>query len=290
MNINKGIILGGGKGSRLYPLTKTMNKHLFPIYNKPMIYYPLANLMEAGIRNILLITNPGEDKLFYNLLADGNHLGLNIQYATQPEPKGLPQAFIIGENFINYEPVCLNLGDHILFGHHLGDTLTSICENFIETTLLAVKTDNPSEYGVVEFDKNNNPIEIHEKPLKPKSKYIVTGIYFYSSDVVELSKSLKYSERAELEISDLNNIYLSNNKLKIIILQNNVNWLDAGNPKRILDISNYIYHLENEKNTFVACLENIALKKGFITEKQYYEQIDCNKGSQYADLLNQLIN
>jgi len=290
MEISKGIILGGGKGTRLYPLTRTLNKHLFPIYNKPMIYYPIANLMEAGIREILLITNPGEDKLFYNLLADGAHLGISIKYATQPEPKGLPQAFIIGEDFINSEPVCLNLGDHILFGQQLGDVLFGISKNFSKTTLFAISTDNPSEYGVIDFNSNDQPIEIQEKPIKPKSNYIVTGLYFYDADVVEYSKSLKFSSRNELEISDLNNIYIKKKNLNIVKLDNDIKWLDAGTSKRILNISNYIHYLESEQNSFYACLENIALKKGYISESKYYEQIDINKGSEYGELMKILIS
>ena len=280
MEISKGIILGGGKGTRLYPLTRTLNKHLFPIYNKPMIYFPLANLMEAGIREILLITNPEEDKLFYNLLADGSHLGISIQYAIQPEPKGLPQAFIIGEDFINSEPICLNLGDHILFGHQLGKVLSEISKNFSKTTLFAKSTDNPSEFGVIEFNSNDLPVSIQEKPTNPKSNYIVTGIYFYDGDVVEYAKTLNYSERNELEISDLNNIYLKKKKLNVVKLDDDIKWLDAGSINRILNISNYIHHLESKQKNFYACLENIALKKGYISEKKYYEQIDLNKGSE----------
>ena len=290
LKIRKGIILGGGKGTRLYPLTRILNKHLFPIYNKPMIYFPLANLMEAGIRDILLIANPNEEKLFNNLLNDGSHLGISIRYITQPEPRGLPQAFILGEEFINSEPVCLNLGDHILFGDQLDKILTKICNNFSKTTLFIIETDNPSEYGVVVFDKNGQITDIQEKPVKPKSNFIVTGIYFYDSDVVEYSKSLKYSKRNELEISDLNNIYLSHKKLNTVKLKSNINWLDAGSPKRILDISNFIYYLESKKKSFFACLENIALKKGFITENQYYEQIDRNKGSEYAEIMKMMVN
>ena len=290
MEIRKGIILGGGKGSRLYPLTRTLNKHLFPIYNKPMIYFPLANLMEAGIREILLITNPKEDKLFYNLLADGSHLGISIKYATQPEPKGLPQAFIIGEEFINSEPVCLNLGDHILFGKKLGEILSKIRQDFSKTTLFVIPTENSSEYGVIEFNSNGIPISIKEKPINPKSNYIVTGIYFYDSNVVEYSKSLNFSKREELEISDLNNIYLNNNKLKVVKLDYNIKWLDAGSPERILNISNYIHNLETKHQTFYACLEHIALKKRYITEKKYYEQIDFNKGSEYGELMKNLIS
>jgi len=288
--IKKGIILGGGKGTRLYPLTRTLNKHLFPIYNKPMIYFPIANLMEAGIRDILLIANPNEEKLFYNLLKNGEHLGINIKYIIQPEPKGLPQAFILGEEFIDSKPVCLNLGDHILFGNRLEKILSKICNNFSKTTLLITETDKPSDYGVVVFDNLGGIIDIEEKPENPKSNFVVTGLYFYDSDVVEYSKSLIPSKRDELEISDLNNIYLVEKKLDIIKLKNNINWLDAGSPKRILDISNYIYYLEKEKKSFFACLENIALKKGFISEMQYYQEIDRNKGSDYGKKLVMLIN
>jgi len=290
LKIKKGIILGGGKGTRLFPLTRTLNKHLFPIYNKPMIYFPIANLMEAGIRDILLIANPNEEKLFYNLLKNGEHLGISIQYIIQPEPRGLPQAFILGEEFINSDPVCLNLGDHILFGVGLDKILSKVCNNFSKTTLFIVKTDSPKEYGVVDFDKNGQIIDIQEKPIKPKSNFIVTGLYFYDSDVVEYSKSLKFSKRNELEISDLNNIYLSKKKLNTVKLNSNINWLDAGSSKRILDISNFIYYLETEKKLFFACLENIALKKGFITENQYYEQIDRNKGSEYAEIMKMMVS
>lgn len=255
-----------------------------------MIYFPIANLMEAGIRDILLIANPNEEKLFYNLLKNGEHLGISIQYIIQPEPRGLPQAFILGEEFINSDPVCLNLGDHILFGVGLDKILSKVCNNFSKTTLFIVKTDSPKEYGVVDFDKNGQIIDIQEKPIKPKSNFIVTGLYFYDSDVVEYSKSLKFSKRNELEISDLNNIYLSKKKLNTVKLNSNINWLDAGSSKRILDISNFIYYLETEKKLFFACLENIALKKGFITENQYYEQIDRNKGSEYAEIMKMMVS
>jgi len=290
LKIKKGIILGGGKGTRLYPLTRTLNKHLFPIYNKPMIYFPIANLMEAGIRDILLIANPSEEKLFYNLLKNGEHLGISIKYIIQPEPKGLPQAFILGEEFIDSEPVCLNLGDHILFGNQLEKILTKICNNFFKTTLLITKTDKPSDYGVAVLDNLGGIIDIEEKPEKPKSNYVVTGLYFYDSDVVEYSKSLKFSKRNELEISDLNNIYLSKKKLDTVKLNNKINWFDAGSPKRILEISNLIHDLETEKKSFFACLEYIALKKGFISEMQYFREIDRNKGSDYGKKLEMLIN
>lgn len=289
MKIKKGIVLGGGYGTRMLPLTQIVNKHLFPIFDKPMIYYPIANIMESGIREILLLSNPGEEELFYNLLSNGEHLGISIEYAVQPEPKGLPQAFLLGEKFIGDQPVCLNLGDHILFGANLANKLETISNNFLSTTIFAIESKNPSNYGVITFNENDEPIKIEEKPEEPSSNYIISGLYFYDSNVVEYSKSLEFSNRDELEISDLNQIYLSNGDLNVVKLDKDTIWTDAGDLKRLLNISNKIYNLRENNNIFIGYLENIALNKGYISETQYFKQIDKLKNSEYGNSLRLLM-
>ena len=290
MNLKKAILLVGGSGTRMRPATSIINKHLLTIYDKPMIYYPLSTLMLGGIRDILVITNTNDLDNFKKLLGNGDRFGIRIEYDTQDYPGGLPEAFIIGEKFIDNDPICLNLGDHILFGSGLSAILENIFENFEVPTIFSQSTNSPSEYGVVEFDSNNKPIRIIEKPSIPPSNKIITGIYAYTSDVVEYSKSLKKSDRNEIEITDLNNIYLKNNKMNIFDLGRGVAWFDAGNPQRILEVSNFISLIEKNQSNLVGCLEEVAFKKKFIDEKNLKNSIDLYKNSNYGDYLKSILD
>lgn len=290
MKITKGIILAGGAATRLKPLTSVISKHLLPIYNKPMIYYPLSTLMLGGIKNYLIITNPTHLKLYQDLLGNGDNLGISINYKIQQNPRGLPQAFIIAEKFINREPVCLNLGDHIFFGNDVTKKLKKNINNFSKTTIFAYNSNKYKEYGVINFDKNNKPISIIEKPNKSKSKSIVCGLYCYDQNVVEFSKKLKFSNRDELEISDLNNIYLKNKSLNIEMINDKNYWIDAGTPKKILQASKLVSTLEKKNNDHIGCIEIIAFKKGFINLKQYKYFIEIYKDSHYGNILRSIIN
>ena len=254
-----------------------------------MIYYPLSTLMLGGIRDILLITNSKDIENFRVLLGDGSRFGIKIQYETQDHPGGLPEAFIIGEKFINSEPICLNLGDHILFGSGLSAILENIFDDFKKPTKFSQSTNNPSDYGVVEFNLDHTPKRIVEKPLTPPSNKIITGIYSYSGDVVDYSKSLKKSKRDELEITDLNNLYLSKNKMNIVDLGRGITWFDAGNPTRILEVSNFISLIEKNQGTLIGCLEEIALKKNFISINEFIKTIDFYSGSIYGNYLKKII-
>src|SRR3989338_888465 len=267
MSKTKGIILAGGKAKRLYPVTKGISKQLLPVYDKQMIYYPLSVLMLAGIRDILLISTPDALPAFQNVLGDGKDIGIKISYARQDEPRGLADAFRIGEEFIGSDRVGLILGDNIFFGHDFYDLLQQAV-NQHEATVFAYYVHDAQRYGVVEFDKNNNVISIEEKPKQPKSKYAVTGLYFYDSDVVNIAKSIQPSARGELEITDVNNAYLKRNKLKVITLSRGYAWLDTGTHDSLLDASAFVKTIEDRQGLKIGCIEEVAYRMGFIDKTQ----------------------
>ncbi len=264
----KGIILAGGSGTRLYPITKSISKQILPIYDKPMIYYPLSVLMLAGIREILIISTPKDIHLYEDLLGNGNQFGIQLSYAIQPSPDGLAQAFIIGEKFIGSDTVCMILGDNIFYGHGFGGILkkTSVLKE--GAVVFGYYVNDPERYGVVEFDDKGNVISLEEKPENPKSNYAVTGLYFYGNDVVEKAKALKPSARGELEITDLNRLYLQENRLTIKIMGRGMAWLDTGTHETLLQASVYIQTIEERQGLKVACLEEIAFKQGYISRDQ----------------------
>ena len=283
----KGIILAGGSGTRLYPLTKVTSKQLLPIYDKPMIYYPMSVLMNAGIRDILIISTPEDTPRFKELLGDGNHFGVQLSYAVQESPDGLAQAFIIGEEFIGGEPVAMVLGDNIFFGHGLKKRLRKAVKNAEKgqgATIFGYYVDDPERFGIVEFDKQGKAISIEEKPAKPKSNYCVTGLYFYDSRVVEYAKGLEPSARGELEITDLNKIYLEQEKLNVELLGQGFTWLDTGTHESLVDATNFVKTIETHQHRKIACLEEIAYLNGWITREdvlKVYEQVKKNQYGQY---------
>ncbi|MEM9067912.1 MAG: glucose-1-phosphate thymidylyltransferase RfbA [Myxococcota bacterium] len=263
--ITKGIILAGGSGTRLHPLTKAVSKQLMPIYDKPMIYYPLSTLMQAGIRDVLVINTPHEQEAFKRLLGDGSQYGIRIQYAVQPSPDGLAQAFVIGEEFIAGDPCALVLGDNIFYGQGLRSVLANAAQRTEGATVFGYYVKNPQAYGVAEFDDTGRVIGLEEKPQTPRSNYAVAGLYFYDSNVVELAKSLKPSARGELEITDLNRLYLEQNNLRLEKLGRGVAWLDTGNPEALLQAAHFIQTVQTRQGLMVACPEEIGLRAGLLT-------------------------
>jgi len=288
----KGIILAGGSGTRLYPLTMVTSKQLLPVYDKPMIYYPLSVLMNAGIREILIISTPQDISRFEALLGDGHQFGIQLTYAIQPSPDGLAQAFIIGEEFIGDDPVAMVLGDNIFAGHGLNKRLKAATENAKKglATIFGYYVDDPERFGIVEFDKDGQVVSIEEKPEKPKSNYCVTGLYFYDHHAVEYAKSLKPSKRGELEITDLNRIYLENGNLSVELLGQGFTWLDTGTHESLVEATNFVKTVETHQHRKIACLEEIAFLNGWITKEQLLENIQPMLKNQYGQYLLDVIN
>jgi glucose-1-phosphate thymidylyltransferase len=283
----KGIILAGGSGTRLYPLTHVTSKQLLPVYDKPMIYYPLSTLMLAGIKDILIISTPNDKDKFENLLGDGSSLGIKLNYKEQPSPDGLAQAFILGKDFIGQDDVCLILGDNIFYGHQLPEVLKLAKEKQAHdyAVVFAYHVNSPEKYGVAEFDENHNVISVEEKPKNPKSKYAITGLYFYPNDVVKKVSLITPSERGELEITSLNAIYLEENRLKVELLGRGFAWLDTGSHESLIDASNFIETIENRQGLKVAAIEEVAFEMGYISRDQLIELAEPLNKNQYGKYL-----
>jgi glucose-1-phosphate thymidylyltransferase len=281
----KGIILAGGSGSRLHPLTRAVSKQLVPVYNKPMVYYPLSTLMLAGIRQILVITTPHEQEGFRRLLGDGSDIGLQIEYAGQASPDGLAQAFIIGRDFIGTDRVTLALGDNIFYGAHFSDSLRGAAAREIGATVFGYQVRDPERYGVVELDAAGHPISLEEKPAKPRSSYAVTGLYFYDNDVIDIAASLKPSARGELEITDVNRRYLERSQLHVEKLPRGIAWLDTGTHESLMQAANYIHAIEERQGLMVACLEEIAYRMGYITAGALEQLARSMESSGYGQYL-----
>lgn len=286
----KGIILAGGAGTRLHPITISISKQIIPVYDKPMIYYPLSVLMLAGIREVLIISTPVDISLYERLFGDGSQLGMKISYKIQPSPDGLAQAFVIGEEFIGNDNVCLVLGDNIFYGQGFGKVLLNAAKLKDGALIFGYYVNDPTRYGVADFDKNMKVVSIEEKPEKPKSNYAVTGLYFYSNDVVQKAKKLKPSKRGEYEITDLNNLYLFENRLQIKLLGRGFAWLDTGTPESLLQAANFIETLEARQGLKASCIEEIAYSRGFIDKKQLENLIEPLKKSQYGQYLIKVLN
>ena len=281
----KGIILAGGSGTRLYPLTRVTSKQLLPIYDKPMIYYPLSVLMDAGIRDVLIISTPVDTPRFKELLGDGSSLGMNLDYAVQVSPDGLAQAFIIGEKFIGNDKVAMILGDNIFSGYGFKEILKQAVAKESGATVFGYYVDDPERFGIVEFDGSGKAISIEEKPEKPKSNYCVTGLYFYDNRVVEYAKNLKPSKRGELEITDLNRIYLENGELDVALLGKGFTWLDTGTHESLVEATNFVYTMETHQHRKIACLEEIAYLNGWISKEELLKAYEIFKKNQYGKYL-----
>ena len=284
----KGIILAGGSGTRLYPLTRSVVKQLLPIYDKPMIYYPLSVLMLAGIREVLIITTPDDQPNFKKLLGDGSQWGISLSYVVQPSPDGLAQAFILGEDFIGSDNVCLVLGDNIFYGHGFSGLLKKSVETVEgekKSVVFGYYVNDPERYGVVEFDTKGNAVSIEEKPKVPKSNYAVVGLYFYTNDVIGIAKSIEPSDRGELEITTVNEVYLKNDKLKVELMGRGYAWLDTGTHESLLEASNFIEVIEKRQGLKVACLEEIAYEMGYISKEQLLALAEPLKKNQYGQYL-----
>lgn len=286
----KGIILAGGSGTRLYPLTKVTSKQLLPVFDKPMIYYPMSILMEAGIKDILIISTPEDTPRFEELLGDGHQFGVNLSYKVQPSPDGLAQAFIIGEDFIGNDSVAMILGDNIFHGHGLAKRLRAAAAKEDGATVFGYYDEDPERFGVVEFDDNGHAISLEEKPENPKSNYAVTGLYFYDNNVVEYAKNLQPSPRGELEITDLNRIYLDKGQLGVTLLGDGFTWLDTGTHESLVDATNFVKTVEEHQHRKIACLEEIAFRNGWIDLDKMKEIYETYKKNQYGAYLKKLID
>ena len=286
----KGVILAGGTGSRLYPLTKCISKQIIPVYDKPMIYYPLSVLMLAGMRDILIISTPQDIHLYEELLGTGDQLGISLSYEIQPSPGGLAQAFIIGEKFIGKDKVCLILGDNIFYGHGFGGILLETAGFEDGAVIFGYFVNDPERYGVVEFSEEGKVISIEEKPAHPKSKYAVTGLYFYSNDVIEKARSLKPSPRGELEITDLNRLFLEEGRLKVRLMGRGMAWLDTGTHESLLQASNYIHTIEARQGLKISCIEEIAYKRGFIDRERLLKLAGELANTRYGEYLINIAN
>lgn len=281
----KGIILAGGSATRLYPLTKAASKQIMPVYDKPMIYYPLSTLMLAGINEILIISTPRDVPVFQELLGTGEQIGLKLSYAVQEEPRGLAEAFIIGEEFIGKDRVALVLGDNIFYGQSFSDTLKKAAAREEGATIFGYYVKNPTEYGVAEFDDKMNVLSIEEKPENPKSNYAIPGLYFYDNDVIEIAKNVKPSARGELEITSVNNEYLRRGKLKMQLLGRGFAWLDTGNPDALMEAANFIAAIQKRQGLYVSCIEEIAYKRGFIDKEQLLKVAQSLLKTPYGEYL-----
>lgn len=285
----KGIILAGGAGTRLYPVTQAMGKSLLPVYNKPMIYYPLCTLMLAGIRDILVISTPEDVPKFQTLLRDGGQYGIQLRYLVQPKPEGIAQAFLLGEQFLSGSPCALVLGDNIFYGHDLAKDLRESAKKAQGARVFAYPVHDPERYGVVEFDKSGRALSIEEKPKQPKSRYAVTGLYFYDHQVVEITKSMKPSARGELEITDVNQAYLKRGQLEVVVMGRGMAWLDTGTHESLMEAALYIQAIEKRQGLMVACPEEIAYRSGYITAAQVEKVANSMKNNSYGAYLLQLL-
>ena len=290
MTRRKGLILAGGSGTRLYPMTKVISKQLMPVYDKPMIYYPLSVLMLAGIRETLIITTPSDTDKFVRLLGDGSQWGIHIEYAVQPEPRGLAQAFKIGSDFVGNNPSCLILGDNIFYGHGLIDLLESADQRQSGATVFAYQVQDPGRYGVVEFDTEMHVRSIEEKPAQPRSKYAVTGLYFYDSNASDLAANLRPSVRGELEITDLNRLYLERGELNVEVMGRGYAWLDTGTPQDMVEANEFVRTLERRQGLKIASPEEIAFRRGYMDEQDLQRSIEAHGRSDYAEYLQRLLD